>query len=80
MTVPTLSQVTKRWQGLIGFANFYKYIQTSLRKKTITATARAMGFSKDDVSKLFNLLSNATNELPFDARHNFHCRRNQHKC
>jgi len=34
----------------------------SLRKKTMKATARAMDFSKVDVSKLFNLLSNATNE------------------
>jgi hypothetical protein len=34
----------------------------SLRKKTITAAARAMDFSKVDVSKLFNLLSNASNE------------------
>lgn len=34
----------------------------SLRRKTITAAARAMGFSEVDVSKLFNLLPNATNE------------------
>jgi fatty acid-binding protein DegV len=33
----------------------------SLRKKTITAAARAMGFSKA-APKLFNLLSNAINE------------------
>ena len=45
---------------LRGFLQLYP--DMSLRKKTITAAARAMGFSKVDVSKLFNLLSNATNE------------------